>query len=67
MSDKTNSCDIGHEEIEYDGADCPLCAVILERDDIKERLDVSRMTITAQDAELDAVREKLADLTGSRE
>lgn len=45
-NDNMTVCDKGHEEIVYEGRTCPFCVAMkeweIERDDLKEALDVAQ-------------------------
>ena len=40
-------CDDGHDEVCFESRNCPVCAVMEERDKIQERLDDAKAEIEA--------------------
>jgi hypothetical protein len=64
-----NICDDGHQEICYNGNDCPLCQTIVElahaestRDELDDELRDARLTTEEQEAEIEALKANIQRL-----
>lgn len=58
-----NLCSDGHDEVCYEGRDCPACVAIDEREDIEKDLADTEQVVLKHEETIERLEGEVADLT----
>lgn len=55
-------CDSHHQEVCYDGRDCPVCEAIAEKEGVESELELMKQSLEATNEVIEELRGEIEDL-----
>ena len=55
-------CDNYHQEVCYDGRDCPVCEAIAEKEGVESELELTKQSLEATNEVIEELRDEIEEL-----